>query len=197
LGYTVSSRTVRRYRNEVLRRPPSQSWRTFLQNHAKDIWAVDLFTVQTATLRTLHAIVFIAHDRHRIVHVSGIRHPTAEWVWRQLLEAVQTGAWITGVRGHALHPLAGRQVEAGDAFGGEVDGPAPVLVEWAECNRQAAETFRDVYPPTAYFPLIVSEQLMIEPIGTESRESIERLANALIAVAEEARAGPLMLLRIG
>jgi hypothetical protein len=107
------------------------------------------------------------------------------------------GTWITGVRGHALHPLAGRQVEARDAFGREVDGPAPVLVEWAECNRQAAETFRDVYPPTAYFPLIVSEQLMIEPIGTESRESIERLANALIAVAEEARAGPLMLLRIG
>ena len=44
LGFTVSARTVHRYRRDVLRRPPSQSWRTFLENHAKDIWAVDLFT---------------------------------------------------------------------------------------------------------------------------------------------------------
>ena len=92
LGYSVSSRTVHRYRREVLRRPPSQSWRTFLENHAKDIWAVDLFTVQTVTLRTLYAIVFIAHDRRRIVHVNVTRHPTAEWVWRQLLEATPWGA---------------------------------------------------------------------------------------------------------
>jgi putative transposase len=91
LGYTVSSRTVRRYRNEALRRPPSHSWRTFLDNHARDIWAVDLFTVQTLTLRTLYAIVFIAHDRRRIVHFSVTRHPTAEWVWRQLLEATPWG----------------------------------------------------------------------------------------------------------
>jgi transposase InsO family protein len=91
LGYSVSSRTVRRYRSEALRRPPSQSWRTFLENHARDIWAVDLFTVQTVTLRTLYAIVSIAHDRRRIVHVNVTRHPTAEWVWRQLLEATPWG----------------------------------------------------------------------------------------------------------
>ena len=92
LGYTVSPRTVRRYRSQALRRPPSQSWRTFLKNHAADIWAVDLFTVQTLTLRTLYVIVFIAHDRRRIVHVNVTRHPTAEWVWRQLLEATPWGA---------------------------------------------------------------------------------------------------------
>ena len=91
LGFTVSSRTVHRYRREVLRRPPSQTWRTFLENHAKDIWAVDLFTVQTVTLQTLYAIVFIGHDRRRIVHVNVTRHPTAEWVWRQLLEATPWG----------------------------------------------------------------------------------------------------------
>ena len=91
LGFTVSSRTVHRYRREVLRRPPSQSWRTFLQNHTKEIWAVDLFTVQTVTLQTLYAIVFIGHDRRRIVHVNVTRHPTAEWVWRQLLEATPWG----------------------------------------------------------------------------------------------------------
>jgi hypothetical protein len=41
LGYDVSSRTVRRYRRAVRRRPPSQSWRTFLRNHAPHIWAAD------------------------------------------------------------------------------------------------------------------------------------------------------------
>jgi len=44
LGFIVSARTVRRYRSQTLRRPPSQSWRTFLKNHAPHIWAVDLFT---------------------------------------------------------------------------------------------------------------------------------------------------------
>ena len=44
---------------------------------------MDLFTVQTITLRTLYAIVFIAHDRLRVVHVNVTQHPTAEWVWRQ------------------------------------------------------------------------------------------------------------------
>jgi hypothetical protein len=41
LGYDVSARTVRRYRQRALRRPPSQTWRMFLTNHASAIWAVD------------------------------------------------------------------------------------------------------------------------------------------------------------
>ena len=87
LGFTVSARTVRRYRTEVLRRAPTQTWHTFLDNHAPHLWAVDLFTVQTLWLQTIYVIVFIAHDRRRIVHVNVTRHPTAEWVWRQLIEA--------------------------------------------------------------------------------------------------------------
>ncbi len=46
-----------------------------------------------------------------------------------------------------------------------------------------------VHPPTVYFPLIVPEALMIEPTETESRESIELLAEALVGVAEEAERG--------
>ncbi len=91
LGFSVSARTVRRYRTQARWRPPSQSWRTFLENHAPHIWAVDLFTVQTLTLQTIYAIVFIAHDRRRIVHVNVTKHPTAAWVWRQLLEATPWG----------------------------------------------------------------------------------------------------------
>ncbi len=47
-----------------------------------------------------------------------------------------------------------------------------------------------VHPPTVYFPLIVEEALMIEPTETESRESIERVAAAFIAIAEEAARDP-------
>jgi glycine cleavage system P protein (glycine dehydrogenase) subunit 2 len=47
-----------------------------------------------------------------------------------------------------------------------------------------------VHPPTVYFPLIVKEALMIEPTETESRESVELLAHALIAIAEEAQRDP-------
>ena len=91
LGYQVSSRTVRRYRRAVNRRPPSQSWRTFLRNNAPHIWAADFFTVQTITMKTLYVIVFIAHCRRRLVHLNVTAHPTAEWVWQQLREATPWG----------------------------------------------------------------------------------------------------------
>jgi glycine dehydrogenase subunit 2 len=45
-----------------------------------------------------------------------------------------------------------------------------------------------VHPPTTYFPLIVSEALMIEPTETESKESLDALIGALReAVADAAR----------
>ncbi len=53
LGSVVSSRSIRRYRRPRHLRPPSQSWRTFLANHAQAIWAADLFVVQTLTFKTL------------------------------------------------------------------------------------------------------------------------------------------------
>jgi len=87
LGYDVSSRTVRRYRRAVRRHPPSQSWRTFLRNHAPRIWAADFFTVQTLTLKTLYVFLFISHCRRRLVHLNVTAHPRAEWVWRQLIQA--------------------------------------------------------------------------------------------------------------
>ncbi len=80
LGYEVSAQTVRRYRQRAMRRPPSQSWRTFLRNHAPDIWATDFFTVHTLTLQTLYVSLFISHDRRQLVHLNVTPHPKAEWV---------------------------------------------------------------------------------------------------------------------
>lgn len=49
------------------------------------------------------------------------------------------------------------------------------------------------HPPTVYFPLIVSEALMIEPTETESKETLDAFADALLAIAEEAKTQPELL----
>ncbi|MBN1423706.1 aminomethyl-transferring glycine dehydrogenase subunit GcvPB [Candidatus Fermentibacteria bacterium] len=49
---------------------------------------------------------------------------------------------------------------------------------------------KGMHAPTIYFPLIVSEAMMIEPTETESRESVEEFARALLEVADEAEENP-------
>jgi len=87
LGIVVSSRSIRRHRSGGPVRSPSQTWRTFLRNHAHHLWAADLLTVPTLTFKTLYVLVFIAHSRRELVHVNVTANPTAAWVWRQLIEA--------------------------------------------------------------------------------------------------------------
>jgi putative transposase len=68
-------------------KPPSQTWRAFLKNHAKDLIAVDFFIVPTATFRILFVLVVLSHARRRLVHFNVTEHPTAGWTARQLVEA--------------------------------------------------------------------------------------------------------------
>ena len=91
LEISVSRTTVRRYRREAFRRSPSPRGRTFLRLHAPHIWATDLFTVQTLTFRTFYVLLVVSHDRRRIEHGNVTRHPTAVWIWRQILEATSWG----------------------------------------------------------------------------------------------------------
>jgi glycine dehydrogenase subunit 2 len=49
------------------------------------------------------------------------------------------------------------------------------------------------HPPTIYFPLIVPEALMIEPTETESKRTMDAFADAMLAIAEEARTSPQLL----
>src|SRR5713101_321862 len=86
LGLTVSQATVSKYMLRP-RRPPSQAWRTFLKNHAKDLIALDFFTVPTATFRVLFVLVVLNHGRRRLVHFNVTEHPTADWTGRKLIEA--------------------------------------------------------------------------------------------------------------
>jgi transposase InsO family protein len=87
LGIVVSNRSIGRYCWRGPRRPSGQTWRTFLANHARHLWAADLFAVPTLTFKTLYVLVFIAHDRRELVHVNVTANPTAAWIWRQLIEA--------------------------------------------------------------------------------------------------------------
>ena len=51
------------------------------------------------------------------------------------------------------------------------------------------------HAPTVYFPLIVHEALMIEPTETESKETLDAFADAMIAIANEAKTNPEMVLQ--
>lgn len=49
---------------------------------------------------------------------------------------------------------------------------------------------RGIHPPTMYFPLIVHEALMFEPTETESKDTLDEAANAVIALLDEAVSNP-------
>jgi len=86
LGFEVAQSTVSKYMVRG-RRPPSQSWKTFLRNHADAIAAIDLCVVPTVTYERLFAFLVVGHDRRRLLWIEVTRHPTAEWLARQITEA--------------------------------------------------------------------------------------------------------------
>ena len=86
LGIDIGETSVGKYMPRH-RRPPSQTWRTFLENHVKTMVSVDFFTVPTIRFQVLYVFLVLAHDRRRIVHFNVTAHPTAEWTAQQLREA--------------------------------------------------------------------------------------------------------------
>ena len=86
LGYSVAERTVAKYMLRD-RKPPSQTWKTFLDNHLQDIAAIDFFTVPSATFRVLYCFLVLRHDRRCVIHFNVTQHPTAIWTAQQLIEA--------------------------------------------------------------------------------------------------------------
>ena len=85
LGINIGESSVTK--NMVRRRkPPSQTWRTLLENRLSQIVSVDFFTVPTIRFQVLYVFLVLAHDRRRILHFNVSRHPTAEWAGQQLRE---------------------------------------------------------------------------------------------------------------
>jgi putative transposase len=60
LGIQISQATVSKYLVRD-RKPPSQTWRTFLDNHTSDLISIDFLTVPTATFRVLYVLVILSH----------------------------------------------------------------------------------------------------------------------------------------
>jgi hypothetical protein len=86
LGIDIGETSVGKYMPRQ-RKPPSQTWRTILENHVKTMVSVDFFTVPTIRFQVLYVFLVLAHDRRRIIHFNVTAHATAEWTVQQLREA--------------------------------------------------------------------------------------------------------------
>ena len=86
LGFEVAQSTISKY----MARPsklPSQPWKTFLRNQAEAISAIDMCVVPTLTFDLLFAFLVLGHGRRQLLWFEVTRHPTAEWLARQITEA--------------------------------------------------------------------------------------------------------------
>ena len=86
VGINVVKSTVEKYMVRH-RKPPSATWRSFLKNHVGELVSIDFFVVPTVDFRLLFVLIFLAHDRRRVVHFNVTEHTTQEWTARQVLEA--------------------------------------------------------------------------------------------------------------
>jgi putative transposase len=116
LGIELSQATVAKY-IERPRKPPSQTWRTFLHTHLKQLVSTDFFVVPTVNFRILFVFVVLAHYRRRVIHFNVTAHPTSEWKAQQIAEAFP---WDTAPR-YLLHD---RDSIYGDVFQRRVRGMA-------------------------------------------------------------------------
>jgi len=94
IGIDVAKSTVEKYMVNH-RKPPSPTWRAFLDNHVKDIASIDFFIVPTVRNTVLFVFLVLVHDRRRMVHFNVTRHPTAQWTAQQIINAFP---WDTAPR---------------------------------------------------------------------------------------------------
>jgi hypothetical protein len=113
LGLEVAQSTVSKY---MARRPkpPSQTWKTFLRNHAEAIAAIDMCVVPTLTFDLLFAFLVLGHGRRQLLWFEVTRHPTAEWLAQQIMQAFPWNMAPT----YLVRVLTGRPSRVG--FGGWV-----------------------------------------------------------------------------
>ena len=86
LGIAVWPSTVRKYMIKA-EKPPSQTWRTFLKNHARELVSIDFLVVPTVRFKMLYVLVFLSIKRRCVIHFNVTAHPTAQWTAQQVVEA--------------------------------------------------------------------------------------------------------------
>ena len=88
LDIKVGKPTIQKYMKRARQKMGGmQSWRTFLKNHARSVWACDFTVTHDLLFRPIYIFVIIAHHFREIVHTAVTRHPTDAWVAQQLREA--------------------------------------------------------------------------------------------------------------
>ena len=106
LGFSISQAAVSKYMVRYPS-PPSQSWRTFLTNHADCLASIDFFVVPTATFHLLFGFIVLHHERRQIVHFAVTANPTMAWVAQQIREAFP---WGTAPRSPWQNPYVERLI---------------------------------------------------------------------------------------
>ncbi len=96
-------------------KPPSPTWRAFLNNHFKQLVSTDFFVVPTVNFRVLYVFVVLAHHRRRLLHFNVTANPTSEWTAHQMAEVFP---WDTAPR----YLLRDRDSVYGDSFRATVSG---------------------------------------------------------------------------
>jgi len=85
-GFNVAQSTISKCMLKH-RRPPGQSWKTFLRNHADGIASINFLIVPTIGFRCLYILIVLGDLHRRLVWFGVIANPTAEWIACQLREA--------------------------------------------------------------------------------------------------------------
>jgi putative transposase len=92
LDISVRKRTVQKFMKQIrLERAHGQTWKSFLRNHAKDVWACDFLQVTDLFFRPFFAFFLIELKLRKVMHVNVTRSPTDLWVAQQLREATPYG----------------------------------------------------------------------------------------------------------
>src|SRR5437660_1239437 len=92
LDIRVSKRTIQKYMKHIRpKRTRGQSWKTFLRNHAAEVWACDFLQVTDLFFRPLFAFFFVELKSRKVIHMNVTRTPTDPWVAQQLREATPYG----------------------------------------------------------------------------------------------------------
>jgi transposase InsO family protein len=96
LDIRVCKRTIQKYMRQARKpkpsdRKPGQNWRTFLHNHASQVWACDFLPMYDLFFRPLFIFFIMEVGSRRVVHFRVTRHPTDEWVAQQLRDATPYG----------------------------------------------------------------------------------------------------------
>jgi putative transposase len=91
LGVKHSTSTIRRYMVKRRGLRGGQTWRTFVRNHASQIYAVDFLTQPTALFTVVYIFVVMEIASRRIVLINVTTSPGLAWVQQQIRQATAWG----------------------------------------------------------------------------------------------------------